>query len=1156
MALSDDIDAAADGVLELAAGTHELDASVTENTTTIRMKHGVVITFVDPEDEEDDTRVLGSAIDFSAGGQIRVWRGLTFVLTGKLTLPPNHHAFDISLAGVDPSLGGSFDISPQSIDRLTPYNFGARGDDPSNPEDVDIESVDTMTDELTVTGHLMSTGDQVQLTTTGTLPSPLQTNTEYWVIKIDENTIQLATSAANALAGTAIALTSSGSPTNSITPTFDDIPLRAWIAACEHNVGLLAATGGIIPYVPPGEFRFGTVLDTDSRGDHVALQWRKHICKIQGAGSRNSRFHFSPRMEDDGQYFFAMRWESRISVAAKDVSSVSGSQLTTITNHGLSTGNQVQLTTTVTLPSPLSPGTTYWVIEVDADTIELAISRANALAGMEITLTTGGSGTHTISGASNADPTQSPGVSGITISTDANETESYLKCGLDFHDCRHLRLQDVHFPNWSKDGDPRCIGIRVRGRDSLQFDGIKTRSCDIPIVLDHNDEEIEPLSGGLPTVWRDDKDIDHLSITNSSLTVTDNRYKAAIWIKPGVVVRNLTVGPYVALVGGGIVCVDRLDSAPDDVDSVSAANDTLTLNGHLMSTGDQVQISSDGTLPMPLEEETWYWVIRVDASTIQLATSSANALAGTEILLDDAGSGQHTISGAAFAGAAVEPRRASNHWDLAAGRTEGIMNASASTFAVRVERHENGRLRELTIEDHLLAEGSDARRVVETGGGSYLASTWSGIRATGVERVILNGGVRYAGNGTPLEVDDDCLVETSPVADLVASDNNRRFPEIDEQWDFLGVSRLRSWWLMQEPTQGEDIADEQRADANNYALDATGSTPPTYAQLLDGWRGLWIQFTDGFNDQRLRLNSSANELNPAAFSVAATGIWLFTAAPAGNRDLCNLAGDSNGPILRLNTSGQLFIRANGVSGSASTLTYTDGQPFIFWLAHNRTLETLTCWLTKFDGSRELITGTYFDSPGNNVNKGFGPHSTPADSPAGWLRFGGWALDAAARQNGYDVFRALGWLEFENRTTFLSALGATGTTANNGYATIASGGGALLFAVPDQGRRSDPVLRAGLQQRADLDADPHGDRSSASHRRQWYGNDDRHLHRRGSWQLAQGFGRILRSRRRCGLDLLFRRGGVGAELVSGGHSPPLGGAVMPVRADERSRAGLT
>lgn len=72
---------------------------------------------------------------------------------------------------------------------------------------------------LTITGHGLVTGEVGQCTTTTSLPTGLSTSTNYYVIVIDANTIQLASSLANAVAGTAVALSSNGTGTQTFTPT-------------------------------------------------------------------------------------------------------------------------------------------------------------------------------------------------------------------------------------------------------------------------------------------------------------------------------------------------------------------------------------------------------------------------------------------------------------------------------------------------------------------------------------------------------------------------------------------------------------------------------------------------------------------------------------------------------------------------------------------------------------------------------------------------------------------------------------------------------------------------------------------------------------------------------------------------------------------------
>lgn len=60
-------------------------------------------------------------------------------------------------------------------------------------------------------------GTRVRLTTTTTLPAGLATATDYYVIKVSDSTFKLATSYANAIAGTAINITDAGTGTHTIT---------------------------------------------------------------------------------------------------------------------------------------------------------------------------------------------------------------------------------------------------------------------------------------------------------------------------------------------------------------------------------------------------------------------------------------------------------------------------------------------------------------------------------------------------------------------------------------------------------------------------------------------------------------------------------------------------------------------------------------------------------------------------------------------------------------------------------------------------------------------------------------------------------------------------------------------------------------------------
>jgi hypothetical protein len=77
-------------------------------------------------------------------------------------------------------------------------------------------TADAGTDILTHTNINLIRYTRVQVSTTTTLPAGLAAATDYYVIKVSDTTIKLATSYANAVAGTAIDITSAGTGTHTI----------------------------------------------------------------------------------------------------------------------------------------------------------------------------------------------------------------------------------------------------------------------------------------------------------------------------------------------------------------------------------------------------------------------------------------------------------------------------------------------------------------------------------------------------------------------------------------------------------------------------------------------------------------------------------------------------------------------------------------------------------------------------------------------------------------------------------------------------------------------------------------------------------------------------------------------------------------------------
>lgn len=78
--------------------------------------------------------------------------------------------------------------------------------------------------------------------------------------------------------------------------------------------------------------------------------------------------------------------------------------------------------------------------------------------------------------------------------------------------------------------------------------------------------------------------------------------------------------------------------------TVTIANPAVvTRAAHGLYTGAMVYLTTTGALPTGLAQNTAYYVIRVDANTFRLATSLANAGAGTAIATSGAQNGVHTV---------------------------------------------------------------------------------------------------------------------------------------------------------------------------------------------------------------------------------------------------------------------------------------------------------------------------------------------------------------------------------------------------------------------------------------------------------------------------------------------------------------------------------
>lgn len=120
-------------------------------------------------------------------------------------------------------LTGSYAASTSQVIDLAKYNaetisiHNVFSVDSSTAKTFQPADVDVTENAITITAHGFETGRKAALTTAGTLPGGLSA-TDYWVIKIDADTIKLASSLVNALAGTAVDITTQGVGTQTLTP--------------------------------------------------------------------------------------------------------------------------------------------------------------------------------------------------------------------------------------------------------------------------------------------------------------------------------------------------------------------------------------------------------------------------------------------------------------------------------------------------------------------------------------------------------------------------------------------------------------------------------------------------------------------------------------------------------------------------------------------------------------------------------------------------------------------------------------------------------------------------------------------------------------------------------------------------------------------------
>jgi len=137
----------------------------------------------------------------------------------------------------------------------------------------DTTDICTYTSTTSLPSNIL-TGTRVQLTTTTTLPAPLATATNYYVIRIDNSTFKLATTYANAVAGTAIDITTTGTGTHTINWLLPRYTNGAGVQAIIFNPNSVAL-GAATPNMSIG---YTNSISTASRATPTVLPIGKTAC--------------------------------------------------------------------------------------------------------------------------------------------------------------------------------------------------------------------------------------------------------------------------------------------------------------------------------------------------------------------------------------------------------------------------------------------------------------------------------------------------------------------------------------------------------------------------------------------------------------------------------------------------------------------------------------------------------------------------------------------------------------------------------------------------------------------------------------------------------------------------------------------------------------
>jgi hypothetical protein len=315
------------------------------------------------------------------------------------------------------------------------------------------------------------------------------------------------------------------------------------------------------------------------------------------------------------------------------------------------TGDRVYLTA-YTLPAPLSASTTYYVIPTGRTHVKLALTLADARAGIAIDITTAGSGVinivrtgeprYTANGTINTSQTPKQVIAALLVAQGASLSYSGGKF--------YLIPANYPTPTLTFDEDDLRAGLEVAPKGSMRDRFNQVKGTIVDPFTDWQPTDYPPItSEALATLDGETLTRElafeyctspHMAQRLAKIALLDARQELTVSVQMKLTGMQAQVGDIIYLSNKKF----GFTAYSEPVLSVSTASNFIEVpSTSRFKAGDRVTISSTGTLPSPLVSGTTYFVIKLN-SAVALATTYTNAIYGVRIDLTTTGSGSMTLT--------------------------------------------------------------------------------------------------------------------------------------------------------------------------------------------------------------------------------------------------------------------------------------------------------------------------------------------------------------------------------------------------------------------------------------------------------------------------------------------------------------------------------